>query len=131
MDKISILKNSLSMHGYSIEVGNTSYETTLDERIKAAKIASLISKQEEKQITIEDNFLINRNSVLSKKGANFKNMAVKKTTNIAKEFEMKNKCLQSVSKSYFEPTNNVISPRSPPSKNINTSSTSGKSSYTF
>jgi len=58
MDKISILGQAHAMYGYSIEIGNTSYETTLDERIKAAKIASSISKQEQKQITTEGKFLI-------------------------------------------------------------------------
>jgi len=46
-------------------------------------------------------------------------MTVEKTTNIAQEFERKNKCLQSISKLHFEPINNVISSKSTLSKNIN------------
>jgi len=115
MDKNSMLANPL---GYSIQFGTASYETTLDERIEAAKIASSISKQKQRQNISGKLYLTNKSAPLGK-DANFQNMTIKKPTNIAQEYKRKSKCLESVSETHFEPTNYVFSSNPNVSKNTN------------
>lgn len=115
MDKNSMLANPL---GYSIQIGTASYETTLDERIEAAKKASSISKQKQRQNISEKLYSTNKSAPLGK-DRNFQNMTVKKTTNIAHEYKRKSKCLEPVFKTHFEPTNYVFSSNPTVSKSTN------------
>lgn len=92
MDKNSMFERPI---GYSIEMGTTSYDTTLDERIEAAKKASLVSKLRQKD---------NISEKLYQRNTHSQNTAVKRLTNHAQEFKKISKCLEPVPKPYFEHT---------------------------
>ncbi|XP_060838805.1 transcriptional protein SWT1-like isoform X2 [Rhopalosiphum padi] len=87
-----ISKTTIS--GYTIEIGNTTYENTLEERIQAARHASSSAKLAQKQNIKEK--LSNCRNV---KDINFQNnMAVKKLMSSAQEFKTKNKQCVSINK---------------------------------
>lgn len=101
--KSYILKSLNNTSGYSIEFGDASYENTLEERIQAARLASLTVKQEKQQNSKEKILTNSRNAIL-KNDTDFNNKTVKKTTNIVNEFKIKNE--------HFKQTINDYSPNS-------------------
>lgn len=106
--------------GYSIEFGDTTYKNTLDERIQAAKNASLIAKQAQKQKHSEKCFLTYSEITDIKKNPNCQTMTVKTIKNCAQDFKNKNRPhLLSSLKSVNDPTINVFPFKSATTKNIN------------
>lgn len=110
-EKSSILKSLNNTSGYSIEFGDTSYENTLEERIQAARLASLTDKREKQQNSKEKISLTNSRNAIFKNDTDFNNKTVKKTTNIFHEFNIKNE--------HFKQTINDYSPNSILTRDIN------------
>jgi len=85
-NKKSVWDNSKNPpYGYSIEFGDTNYKNTLEERIQAAKNASLIAKQTQKQKCSGKLFLKNNTRTDFEK-----NMTFKTVTNSVQDFKNKN-----------------------------------------
>lgn len=126
MDKItnkkSILESpEIAVHGYSIERGDTTYRNTLEERIQAAKEASLAAKQAQKKNNKEKHSLANNLNTALKSDTYFQNMTVK--NNKSSDQELKKKNTQSCSSSFkndFKPMINVLSSNTTIPKNVNT-----------
>lgn len=121
-NKNSILEFSkISIPGYSIEFGDTTYENTLEERIQAAREASLTAKKAQKQNSKGKYSLKNSVNTTIENKTYFQNMTIKKTINNSQEFKKKNiQCWSSFSKNNFEPILNDSSLNTAISKNINT-----------
>lgn len=83
-------KNTVS--GYTIEIGSTTYENTLEERIQAARNASSSAKQAQSQ-HFEEKLSNSRN---------LKDINVKKSINNALEVKIKNKPMVSINKSNIQ-----------------------------
>lgn len=97
-------------YGYSIEFGDTTYKNTLDERIQAAKNASSIAKQTQKQKYSGKLILKNNANKDLEKNANYQSMCTKTTKNGNQDLKNKNRQYQSSSfKSVIETATNVQS----------------------
>uniref|UniRef100_A0A2H8TQ75 Transcriptional protein swt1 n=1 Tax=Melanaphis sacchari TaxID=742174 RepID=A0A2H8TQ75_9HEMI len=108
---LEISKNTIP--GYTIEIGNTTYEDTLEERIQAARNASLSAKLKQKQ-NIKEKLSNSRNV----KDVNVQNyMAVKKLMNSDQELKIKNKQYVSINKTDIQDSTHV--PLLNVAKNIN------------
>jgi len=93
-------------NGYSIEFGDTTYRNTLDERIQAAKAASSIAKQTQKQKYSGKLFL--KNSTNKNLEKNYQNMCAKMVQNSTQDLKNKNRqCQLSSFKSVIEPATNA------------------------
>lgn len=86
--KRSVFESSKNtIFGYTIEIGNTTYENTLEERIQAAKNASSSANLAQKQ-TIEEKLSKNRNA---KEFLNVQNTNFTKSMSNTQELKTKNK----------------------------------------
>jgi len=113
--KRSVFESSKNtIFGYTIELGNTTYENTLEERIQAAKNASLSAKLAQKQ-TIEEKLLKSWNE---KECLNVQNTAFVKSISNTQEFKIKNK--QSINKTDIQTSTHIpLLKNSTKIKNIN------------
>lgn len=81
-NKRSILENFKNIApGYSIEIGNTTFQNTLEERIQAARAASIVTKQAKKQNDSKEKFFMTNNRNGTVQNTNFQSMAIKNTIN--------------------------------------------------
>jgi len=86
--KKSVFESSKNtIFGYTIEIGDTTYENTLEERIQAAKNASSSAKLAQQQ-TIEEKLSKNRNA---KECLNVQNTTFAKSMSNTQELKIKNK----------------------------------------
>lgn len=101
-DMVSVSgRPKINVAGYTIEMGDTTYGTTLEERIQAARAASSSSKQMLKANNRGKSSLMNYRS--TEKDKSFQNIDINKTTFSAHEFKEKNRQQwQSSSKKDFE-----------------------------
>lgn len=128
-NKRSILESSKNTTtGYSIEFGNNAYQfqgNTLEERIQAARTASLMAKQAQKEkispINDKNITLINSSSVQN-------SLTNKKTTINSQELKTKNRLMAPSIKSDFRPTINSSSLILPLTSNLSTISTNVQNS---
>lgn len=83
-NKKSILENYKSIESeYSIEIGNTTFQNTLEERIQAAKAASLVAKQIKQQSDSKERFFMTNNRNGPMQNNNFQSMTDRNTINNA------------------------------------------------
>ncbi|KAL4132326.1 hypothetical protein QTP88_009497 [Uroleucon formosanum] len=115
--KNSVLENSKnSIFEYTIEVGNTTYKNTLEDRIQAAKNASSSAKLAQKQ-NINDKSSKSRNA---KEYINIVNMPVKKSMSSAQELKITNKQWASIIKTDIQTSTHIPLPKNlTKTKNIN------------
>lgn len=103
--KRSELESSKStIFGYTIEIGNTTYENTLEERIQAAKNASSSAKNLAQKQNIQEKLSKIRNA---SEHTYAQNIAIKKSTNCAQELKIKNKQWASINKTDIETSTNI------------------------
>lgn len=106
--KKSVLESSKnSMFGYTIEIGNTTYKNTLEDRIQAAKNASSSAKLAQKQ-NINDKLSKSRNA---KEYINILNMPVKKSMSTAQELKLTNKQWASIIKTDIQTSTHIPLPK--------------------
>jgi len=115
--KRSVLESSKdNMFGYTIEIGNTTFENTLEERIQAAKNASSSAKLAQKQ-NFEEKLSKIRNA---KEYINVQKMPVLKSMSSAQELKIKNKQWASINKTDVQTSNHIPLPKNlTKTKNIN------------
>ncbi|XP_060868755.1 LOW QUALITY PROTEIN: transcriptional protein SWT1-like [Metopolophium dirhodum] len=115
--KRSVLESSKNnIFGYTIEIGNTTYENTLEERIQAAKNASSSAKRAQNQ-NIEEKLLRSRNA---KEYINVQNMPVIKSMSSAQESKITNKQWSSINKTDIQTSTHIPLPKNlTKTKNIN------------
>jgi len=105
-----------TIFGYTIEIGNTTYENTLEERIQAAKNASSRVKLAHKP-NIQEKLSKSRNA---SEYINAQNIALIKSTNSAQEFKIKNKQCASINKTDTETSTHIpLQKNLTKTKNIN------------
>lgn len=119
-DKMSMLENlKAAISGYSIEIGDTTYNDTLEERIQAAKAASSATyKQTQKP---KEKLSVPLKNVVVEKDTHLENMTIKKLNNIVQVPELKKRNRQRWSsvKTDFVSTSNTFSVDSSINKNLN------------
>lgn len=124
-NKRSILEHSKNIaSGYSIEFGNTTFQNTLEERIQAARAASLHAKQAKKPSSTSSskgNLYLTNNKNLTLQNTNFQSTGMTVINTINNVQNLQKKIKQSSFNNNVEPKDKVFS-----SSNF----TETKSSYT-